>query len=58
MADSKSEPPGALAALPPCASCGHPATDHTGPDMNCRICGDRYTAPEEDDPPSDALWGE
>ena len=58
MADPKPVTGGTLAALPPCASCAHPASDHAGPDMNCRICGDRYTKPEDDDLPSDVLWGE
>jgi len=57
MEDSK---PGAcnLAALPPCASCNHPASDHATPGMKCRICGDEYQDPADDDQPSNALLGE
>jgi hypothetical protein len=49
-----------LLVLPPCASCTHPAFEHTGPKMKCRICGDRYINPAqaEDDLPSDGLLGE
>lgn len=47
-----------LAALPPCSSCNHPASEHVGPDAKCRICGDDYTDPVDDDEPSDVLLGE
>jgi hypothetical protein len=46
-----------LAALPACGGCSHPASEHVGPEMRCRICGDRYIEPD-DDLPSDLLMGE
>jgi hypothetical protein len=58
MEDPKSGASTGLVVLPQCRSCGHPACEHAGPGMKCRICGDRYTDPAEDDPPSSLLWGE
>jgi hypothetical protein len=46
-----------LAALPACGGCSHPASEHVGPEMRCRICGDRYME-IDDDPPSNLLLGE
>ena len=60
MEDFKSLVSAELLVLPPCASCGHAAFEHRGPDMRCRICEDRYVnpTPAEDDSPSEALLGE
>jgi hypothetical protein len=58
MEDLKSEASQKLMASPPSASCKHPALDYATPDLKCRICGDHYTDPADDDQPSDALLGE
>jgi hypothetical protein len=60
MGDPKSLLSAELLVLPPCASCGHAAFEHRGPDMRCRICEDRYVnpAPAEDEAPSEVLLGE
>jgi hypothetical protein len=29
-------------ARPACAACGHPGSEHTGPQLICRLCGDQY----------------
>ena len=60
MQDPNSLASAELLVLPPCASCSHPAFEHAGPDMKCRICGGCYInpAPAEDDPPSNVLLGE
>jgi len=47
-----------LVALPPCASSNHPASEHSTPNTKCRMCGDDYTDPADDDQPSDVLLGE
>ena len=47
-----------LAVLPACGGCSHPASEHVGPDLRCRICGDRYIESDDNDLPSDLLIGE
>lgn len=58
MGDPKPVASPELVVLPACEACGHPASEHVGPDMKCRICGDRYIAPDDNDLPSDVLVGE
>ena len=59
MADSRTDEAGAtlIDARPECGNCQHPGSEHVGPDLICRICGDSYRYPM-DDVPSEALLGE
>jgi len=45
-------------ARPDCSRCQHPGSEHTGPDLKCRICGDSYQYPSDEDLPSSTLLGE
>jgi len=48
MLDPESVESQELAALPACGGCSHPASEHVGPEMRFRICGDRYIEPDDD----------